>query len=175
MINRLTRTNRSKYYKTFFGKYKTNSKQTWEAARSLIKVKNKSYEQIASLNINNQIETNAKTISEAFKTFFSTIDKYIDNKINPTNKTHKNRLNVSAVNSFFLTLTIEEEVESRIKKRNTSTSVGSYNIPINILKLSCSVLSRPLIKLINFSFTQGIFPNLLKFANIIPVFENEKV
>ena len=62
MINRLTRINKSKYYKTFFSEHKTNSKQTWEAVRSLINVKTKSNKQITSLNINNQIETNPKTI-----------------------------------------------------------------------------------------------------------------
>ena len=89
MINRLTRINKSKYYKTFFSEYKRNSKQTWEALRSLINVRPKSNKQIISLNINNQIETNPKTISDAFNTFFSTIAKYIDNKIILTKKTHK--------------------------------------------------------------------------------------
>ena len=39
MINRLTRINKSKNYKTFFSEHKKNSKQTWEALRSLINVK----------------------------------------------------------------------------------------------------------------------------------------
>ena len=54
---------------------------------------------------------------------------------------------------------------------NTSKSVGPNSIPTNILKLSCSVLSKPLAKLINFSFPEGILPDLLKFANVIPVFK----
>ena len=37
MINRLTRINKSKYYKTFFSEHKTNSTETWDAVRSLIK------------------------------------------------------------------------------------------------------------------------------------------
>ena len=40
----------------------TNSEQTWEAVRPLINVKTKSNKQITCLNINNQIETNPKTI-----------------------------------------------------------------------------------------------------------------
>ena len=71
--------------------------------RSLINVKTKSNKQITSLNINNQIETNPKTILDAFNKFLSTIPKDIDNKIIPTNKTYKDYLNVSIVNSFFLT------------------------------------------------------------------------
>ena len=171
MINRLTRINKSKYYKTFFSEHKTNSKRTWEALRSLINVKIKSKKQILSLNINNQIETNSRTISEAFNKFFSTIPKDIDNKIIPTNKTHRDYLNASIVNSFFLTPTNDEEVKSLIKEMNTSKSVGPYSIPTNILKLSSPVLSKPLVKLINFSFSEGTFPELLKFANVIPVFK----
>ena len=101
MIIRLTRINKSRYYKTFFSEHKTNSKRNWEAVRSLINVKIKSNKKITSLNINNQIETNSKTMSEAFNKFFFTIAKDIDNKIIPTNKTHRDYLNASVVNSFF--------------------------------------------------------------------------
>ena len=56
MINRFTRINKSKYYKAFCSEDKINSKQTWEAVRSLINLKIKSNKQITSLNISNQIE-----------------------------------------------------------------------------------------------------------------------
>ena len=36
MINTLTEINKSKYYKLVFCEHKTNSKQTWEAVRSLV-------------------------------------------------------------------------------------------------------------------------------------------
>ena len=71
----MTRINKSKYYKKIFSEHKTNSEQTWEAVRSLINVKIKSNKQIVSLDINNQIETNPKAISEAFNKFFSLIAK----------------------------------------------------------------------------------------------------
>ena len=54
---------------------------------------------------------------------------------------------------------------------HTSKSVGRSSIPTNILKLSCSVLSTLLVKLINFSFSECTFPDLRKFANVIPVFK----
>ena len=52
---------------------------------------------------------------------------------------------------------------------NTSKSVCPYSIPTNILTLSCSVLSKPLVKVIHFSFSEGTFLNLLMFATIILV------
>ena len=54
---------------------------------------------------------------------------------------------------------------------NTTKSVCPYSLATNILISSCSVLSKPLVKLINFSFSEGTFPNLLKFANVIPIFK----
>ena len=100
---------------------------------SLINVKIKSNKQITTLNINIQIETNPKTISEAFNKFFSSIAKDIDTKIIPTNKTHKDYLNASIVNSFFLTPINGEELELLTKEMNTSKSEGSYSIPTNVL------------------------------------------
>ena len=84
-------------------------------------------------------------------------------------KTHKDYLNVSRVNAFFLTPVNHKELESLIKEMNTSKSVGPYSIPTNILKLSCSVFSKSLVKLISFLFSEGSFPNLL--PNFIPVFK----
>ena len=78
---RHTRINKSKYYKTFFSEQKTNSKQTWEAVRSLINVTIESNKQITSLNKNNQIETNSKTISEAFNKFFPQLPKILITKL----------------------------------------------------------------------------------------------
>ena len=97
MINRLTRINKSKYCKKFFSEHKKNSKQTWETVRSLINVKTKSNKQMTSLNKNNQIESNSKTISDTFNKFSSQLLD-IDSKFIPTNKTHKDYLNVSIVN-----------------------------------------------------------------------------
>ena len=145
MINRLTRINKSKHYKTFLSEYKTNSEQTWEAVRSPVNVKIKSNKKITSVNISNQVETNPKTKSEAFNLFSSTIAKDIDEKIVPTNKNHKDYFNASIVHSFFLTLIKEEELELTIKEINTSKSVGPYSIPTNICKLLCSVLTKPIV------------------------------
>ena len=85
MINRLIRINKPKYYKTFFSGPKSNSKQTWEALRSLINFKIKSNKQTISLNINNQIETNPKTISD-LTSFFPQLRKTLITKLFPLTK-----------------------------------------------------------------------------------------
>ena len=81
MINELTILNKSKYHKTFFSEYKIYFKQTWKPVRSLINVKIKSNKQITYLNINNQIETNPKTLSEALNSFYPQLLKILITKI----------------------------------------------------------------------------------------------
>ena len=70
-----------------------------------------------------------------------------------------------AFNKFFCTTA----AESLIKHMSTSKSIDPYSITTNILKVSCSVLSKPLVKVINFSFSEDNFLDLLKF--VIPVFK----
>ena len=54
---------------------------------------------------------------------------------------------------------------------NTFQSVGPYSVPTNILKSSCSILLKPPVNIIHFSFSDSTSPNLLKFDNVIPVFK----
>ena len=75
----------------------------------------------------------------------------------------------SVINLVFLTSTDKEDLESFVKEIKTSKSVGLYSIPTN--RFSCSVLSKVLVKLINLSFSEGVFPNLLKFSIVVPVFK----
>ena len=51
----------------------------------------------------------------------------------------------------------------------TNKISGQHSIPTNILKLFKKEFSKPLSDMINMSFNQAVFPNMLKIANVIPV------
>ena len=51
----------------------------------------------------------------------------------------------------------------------TNRASGPNTIPTNILKLFKKEFSKPLSDMINMSFNQGVFPNILKIANVIPI------
>ena len=51
----------------------------------------------------------------------------------------------------------------------TNKARGPNSIPTKILKLFKKEFSKPLSDIINLSFNQGVFPNLLKIANVIPI------
>ena len=53
----------------------------------------------------------------------------------------------------------------------TNKSTGPKSIPTYILKISNQIICKPSTYLINVSFSNGIFPDLLKTSNIIPIFK----
>ena len=48
---------------------------------------------------------------------------------------------------------------------------GLYSCPIRVLKCEKQIISDPLAKILNISIEQGIYPQKLKIAKIIPIFK----
>ena len=65
------------------------------------------------------------------------------------------------------------EKKKIIKKLKNSNSVGWDNIPSNILKTNVKTLAPILSNLINKSLAQGLFPQSLKRAKILPIFRSK--
>ena len=110
-------------------------------------------------------------MAETFNNLFVTIASDIDSKIIHTDTSYKDCLQDSVLNSFFLKPTTEKEVISVINEMKTSKSTGHNSIPTYMLKRSNQIICKPLTYLINLSFSNEIFPDLLKTSNVIPVFK----
>ena len=72
---------------------------------------------------------------------------------------------------MFLKPTFPKEIEEIILKLSKKKSTGPNSIPVRILKDHSTLLSEPLSLIINLSFEKGIFPNMCKIAQVIPVFK----
>ena len=77
--------------------------------------------------------------------------------------------NILSPIQFFLSPTDETEVFYCLSSLDLSKSSGPYSIPSKILSLIKTEIAVPLSKLINLSFTSGIFPSNLKTAKVIPI------
>ena len=71
-------------------------------------------------------------------------------------------------NTIFLSPTPLEDIEDLRSSMKTDKASGTNSIPTKILKFKKEFL-KPLGDIINLSFNQGILPNLLKIANVIPI------
>ena len=169
LINELTRINKANLYKSFSEEHKNDSKKTWDGIRSIVNVKENSKTQIKSIKINEKLESSPKILADSVNNIFVTIAENIDKNIIHTNANYKDYLENSATNSFFLKPTSEEEANSIIKQMKTNKAIDPNSIPTKILKMNQHIIAEPLVYLINLSFSTGVFPDLLKIANIILV------
>lgn len=64
------------------------------------------------------------------------------------------------------------EIENQKSQIPENKSYGLYSCPIYILKLSKSIVSCPLVIMINMSIENGLFPSKLKTAKIVPILKS---
>ena len=74
-------------------------------------------------------------------------------------------------NSIFVPYITENEVRNVISGLKNSFP-GWDDIPSSILKINVVSYSIPLTHLINKSISDGVFPNSLKLAKVIPIFKS---
>ena len=74
--------------------------------------------------------------------------------------------------SIFLQPTDENELIDIVNSLNASSACGPHSIPTNLLRLGSHLLAAPISLIINQSFTQGIFPDVLKIAKVVPIYKS---
>ena len=99
-IYKLTRIDKSDYFKRYSEENKNNSKKTWDWIGSINSFKINSHKQIKSINMNNKTESNRKVITEIFNNVFVTIASNIDSKIIHTNTNYKDYLKTPYLTHF---------------------------------------------------------------------------
>ena len=72
--------------------------------------------------------------------------------------------------SFFLSTVDPDEVLNEVKKFKSKNSYGYDNVDTNVLKGVIDQIVEPMTHICNRSFETGIFPDDMKIAKVIPVF-----
>ena len=160
---------KKKYQKSYFVKYNTDIKKTWEGIRKLVNVKKSTDFSISQLHINGNIVDDPETISNSFNTFFSNVGPNTEKsvpKVPHLSPTYflKNRNQFN----FIITHISEQEILDTINALQTK-GTGPASIPVDMLKLVADIIVVPLCHIINLSFSTGVFPDALKVAKVIPL------
>ena len=168
-IVQLTKISKTNYYKNYFLENKHNLRKTWQGIKSIILTKNKNHNAPDCLNIDNKASFNLQDITESFNSYFSSIAQSIEAKIIPTNVHYQQYLTTPNPNSIFLTPVSGTEVSDVINSFSVYRSTGPSSIDTKILKTINNIVSDHFAKIINISFSTGVFPDLLKEALISPI------
>ena len=77
---------------------------------------------------------------------------------------------ISMKNSIFLQPTTSDEVETVINALKNNKAIRIMDVETKFIKLSKNILSPVLSDLFNVCIAQGVFPDCLKIAEVIPIF-----
>ena len=108
-------------------------------------------------------------MSKVFNTYFAKVGSTLASKISAP-IINKMQNMPSVVDSFFLQPIIETEVAHLLRNLDLSKSTGLHHIPVKYLKMVTTVAAPILADMYNCCI-QGVYPDVLKIAQIIPVYK----
>ena len=108
-------------------------------------------------------------MAEIFNNHFRKQVKNWKQNIKPTKKKYDNYLNEKIENSFIIKPTNNDEVLSKIKQLENGKATDSNSLNTILMKIWAKEINESLALLFNMLFTDNIFLESLKLANIIPI------
>ena len=104
--------------------------------------------------------------------FFINVGPSLEKKIPKSYKSPSSFLKNRNLNNFLTNPTTPEEIINIINNMNNNKTCGPSSIPIKLLKLIGGIVSDQLTLIIKSSFFNGIVPNDMKIAKVIPIHKN---
>ncbi len=171
--NSLKRFAKKKYYSDMICKFKHDSKKLWATLNDIIGKKNDKSSISDTFIIEDKTVTDPHTISNEFCKYYSTIGSTFASKI-PNSKYNPDRfLKGNFPHSLFLQPTDSEEIKKIIRNFKNKKSYGFDGISSSIFKNFAHELAHPISQIFNMSITNGIVPDIMKIAKVIPVYKSK--
>lgn len=159
------------YFDQAMNNYKNNLKKSWQVLKKIINKATTPNQLPSQFKIGNKIENCPNAIANSFNQFYVNIGPNLARNI-PSRTNDPLDYVTGIQNSMFIYDTNCEEVSSVIKHLKNSAP-GPDDIDIRIIKKCYGDLVQPLTYLFNLSFNQGIFPDELKIARVIPIYKSD--
>lgn len=172
-LTTLIRISKKNHYHKLILNSKNDMKATWKVLNNILKRKRSVNNKCTDSFIDNGSEiTDPQDIANGFCNFFTEIGPNLASKI-PTVKNHfTDYLTNTNSETMFLKPTSKSEVEKITNALKNKNSCGYDNVSSKVIKPIIHLISEPLSHIFNLSFSQGIFPDDLKIAKIIPLFKS---
>ena len=130
---------------------------------------------IDCLKIDNVLEYDAAKITNKFGDYFSNVGKEFSEKVAKAKHNAQYYCDKIARNdkSLFMAPCTETEIAKLMQQQPMKTSSGHDNISnVDLLLKSIGVyLLTPLTKIFNDSISMGIFPEIMKLADVVPLYK----
>ena len=166
---------KAKYYHKYFLEHQANSKKQWQMINTLLKRNKKKVEITKLIDDNGNCINNAKQISEKFNSYFANIAENLKSNHSKNEITSPSEnfdfekyMGPAVTRSMFLEPTSSTEVHAIINGLKNKTTLDTKISALKIANNS-EIFVEAFAKIINNSFEQGIFPDSLKIAKVVPI------
>ena len=160
---------KKEYYKNKIDNSGNKSKMIWKIVNTQLNKQNLNNHPI-ELTINNKLITEPNDIAKEFVDYFSSVsEKKIKDKYGSISTICSESPMLR--NSIMVTNTDEFEIRNIICRLQNKNSAGADGINSKLLKSISHLICHPLSDLINLSLLEGVFPNVLKTANVTPIYK----
>jgi hypothetical protein len=168
-VNQVLRKAQKEHYNLLFENCKSNIKKQWDIIKEIINRK-KVCNEISSIIVEGKEISSENEIAQKFNEFFVNIGPQLASKIPKNNKSPLTYME-KVYDTIFLKPVTENEIVNTILKMKEA-SAGYDNISTKVVKLTYLHFLKPLTHVCNLSFRDGVFPDELKIAKVIPIFKN---
>ena len=164
------------FYQNMCSEYKTHTKKLWGLINEISGKHSNKTSLIDYLKIDNVNEYGAKRISNRFAKYFAGVGKDFAEKIPKANKsiTAYLKLLQSNKSSLFLEPTCDKEIKQIVSALPSKSSSGHDNISNILLKEIIDPLANVLVDVFNKSMVKGIFPSVMKLAEVVPLYKSKE-
>ena len=172
LYNSIKRPAKDSYYENLLTKYQTDVRKTWKVLNSITGHIGHNKSISDTFLVNGDKITDEVVIANEFCSYFTNIRKQYAEAIPTSSKIPKSYLdNAPNPSSMYLTPTGPNEISSIIKSFQTKKSTGDDGISMQLLKQLSDSCSLPIANIINMSLHQGIVPDAMKLARVIPIYK----
>ena len=174
-LNKSKRQAKLSYYQSLCIKLKNNTKKLWEIINNIISKSSNKTCILEKLKVDIIVYDTLADIANNLGSYFATVGTKFTNAIKPSTKkvsvyTSKIKRNPK---SLFLTPTTSTEICNLIENLPNKSSSGFDQINNKLLKAIKVEISKPLEIIFNNSLTSGIFPEVMKMAEVIPLYKGK--
>ena len=176
VLRKTIRLAKVQFYQNMCSEYKTQTKKLWGLINEISGKHSNKTGLIDYLKIDSVNEYSAKRISDHFAKYFAGVGKEFAEKIPKATQsiTAYLKLLQSNKSSLFLEPTCKKEVKRIVSTLPAKTSSGHDNISNILLKEIIDPLANILVDIFNKSMATGIFPLIMKLAEVVPLYKSKE-
>ena len=175
-LTKIKRFCKKDYYKNKCIEFKSNTRKLWKLINFTLKKTNNKTCIIDYIQTNKINEYKGELIAESMAKYFAGVGKDFANNIPQpaTPIAEYIKKIIPSQNSMFMSPTTSEEISDLIKNLPNKTSSGYDDISNKLLKDLNPHILKPLEIIFNKSLLEGKFPELMKIAEVIPLYKGKE-